>query len=144
MFRVYLAGKMGNRVVKDVLKERKQASKICRKYGMLPVDPGLNEVEGWTGYRITDSMSAAKMRKYVEKDLQLVRRSDALIVLTEEASDGTGYEKCYAKFMGLPVVLVAPSRCNGKLMGFSNILFHCEPTVEKGLKWLRAQLKGGN
>ena len=141
MNRVYLAGKMGNRVVKDVLKERKAAVKLCRKHGFMPVDPGYSEAKDWKGYRISDSMSVSKMRKYVEKDLQLVRRSDALIVLTEEASDGTSYEKCYAKFMGLPVVIVAPNRCSGKLMGFSNILFHCEPTIEKAIKWLKKELK---
>lgn len=141
MNRVYLAGKMGGRVVKDVIRERQIAAKLCKKYGMWPVDPGFSEAKDWTRYRISDAMSLAKMTKYVRKDLQLVRRSDALIVLTEEASDGTGYEKCYAQFIGIPVVLVAPSRCNKKLMGFSNVLFHCEPTIEKAFKYLKGELK---
>lgn len=140
--KVYLAGSMAGRVAKEVLLERQRAGNLCRKYGLAPLDPGFSERKDWTGYRISDSMGFNKMAKYVEKDLRLIRRSDALIVLTgDKASDGTDYEKAYAKFIGIPVVCVAPSRCTGKLMGFSNVIFKCVPTMDSGFKYIAKQLK---
>jgi nucleoside 2-deoxyribosyltransferase len=140
--KIYLAGGMAGRVTKEVLAERKKASKECRKAGMLPLDPGFSEARDWTGYRISDSMSLTKMRKYVIKDLKLIRRSDGLIKLTgDKASDGTDYEKDYAKFIGIPVAIVAPARCRGQLMGFSNVLFPCFSTMKQAFKWLKRELK---
>ena len=140
--KIYLAGSMAGRVTKEVIAERKKASKLCRKYGMAPLDPGYTEAKDWTGYRISDSMTKAKMEKYVQKDLKLIRRADGLIKLTgDKASDGTDYEKDYAKFIGIPVAIVAPARCRGQLMGFSNVLFSCFPTMKQAFKWLRKELK---
>jgi nucleoside 2-deoxyribosyltransferase len=140
--KIYLAGSMAGRVTKEVIAERKKASKACRKAGMLPLDPGFSEIADWTGYRISDTMSLAKMAKYVKKDLKLIRRADGLIKLTgDKASDGTDYEKDYAKFIGLPVAIVGPARFSGKLMGFSNVLFPIFPTMKAAFKWLRKELK---
>lgn len=140
--KIYLAGSMAGRITKEVIAERKKASALCRKYGMAPLDPGYTEVQDWTGYRISDSMSLTKMRKYVIKDLKLIRRADGLIKLTgDKASDGTDYEKDYAKFIGLPVAIVAPARHSGKLMGFSNVLFRVFPTMKQAFKYLRKELK---
>lgn len=140
--KIYLAGSMAGRISKEVIDERKKASYICRKYGFAPLDPGYTESKDWTKYRISDSMGYKQMARYVDKDLRLIRRADALIVLTgDKASDGTDYEKAYARFIGIPVVCVAPSRYSGKLMGFSNILYKCVPTTASGFKWLAKQLK---
>ena len=140
--KIYLAGSMAGRVTKEVIAERKKASKLCRKYGMAPLDPGYTEIADWTGYRISDSMSLTKMKKYVIKDLKLIRRADGLIKLTgDKASDGTDYEKDYAKFIGLPVAVVAPARCKGQLMGFSNVLFRCFPTMKAAFKYLKKELR---
>jgi nucleoside 2-deoxyribosyltransferase len=140
--KIYLAGSMAGRITKEVIAERKKASFICRKYGMAPLDPGYTEAKDWTGYRISDSMTLHKMKKYVQKDLKLIRRADGLIKLTgDKASDGTDYEKDYAKFIGLPVAIVAPDRCKGRLMGFSNVLFPCFPTMKLAFKWLKKELK---
>jgi nucleoside 2-deoxyribosyltransferase len=140
--KIYLAGKMGNRVTKEVIKERKLASKLCRKHGLAPLDPGYTEIVDWTGYRISDAMSKAKMARYVKKDLKLIRRADGLVVLTGDiSSDGTGEEKAFARMIGLPVAVVAPARCAGKLMGFTNVLYPCFPTLEKAIKWLKKELK---
>lgn len=140
--KIYLAGSMAGRITKEVIAERKKASKLCRKYGMAPLDPGFTEVADWTGYRISDSMSLKKMKAYVEKDLKLVRRADGLIKLTgDKASDGTDYEKDYAKFIGLPVAIVAPARHRGQLMGFSNVLFPIFPNMKAAFKWLRKEIK---
>lgn len=140
--KIYLAGSMNGRITAEVVAERKKASKICRQYGMAPLDPGYSEIRDANyGYRISDSMSKSQMSKYVSKDLRLIRRCDGLIKLTgDKASDGTDYEKDYAKFIGLPVAIVAPTRCSGKLMGFSNVLFPCFPTMKLAFKYLRKQL----
>lgn len=140
--KIYLAGSMAGRITKEVIAERKKASKLCIKMGMAPLDPGFTEAKDWTGYRISDSMTLKKMKKYVDKDLKLIRRSDGLIKLTgDKASDGTDYEKDYAHFIGIPVAIVAPSRYSGKLMGFSNVIFNCFGTQKAAFKWLRKQLK---
>ncbi len=140
--KIYLAGSMAGRITKEVIAERKKASKLCRQLGMAPLDPGYTECKDWTGYRISDTMSKSKMEKYVSKDLKLIRRADGLIKLTgDKASDGTDYEKDYAKFIGLPVAIVAPSRYSGKLMGFSNVLFPLFPTMKQAFKYLKKELK---
>lgn len=140
--KIYLAGSMAGRITKEVIAERKKASKLCRKYGMAPLDPGYTELSDWTGYRISDSMTKAKMTKYVEKDLKLIRRADGLIKLTgDKASDGTDYERDYARFIGLPVAIVAPARYRGQLMGFSNILFPIFRDMKGAFKWLKKELK---
>ncbi len=140
--KIYLAGSMAGRVTKEVIAERKKASILCRKYGMAPLDPGYSEAKDWTGYRISDSMTLRKMQKYVSKDLKLIRRADGLIKLTgDKASDGTDYEKDYAKFIGIPVAIVAPARCSGKLMGFSNVLYPCFPTMKAAFKYLKRELR---
>ncbi len=140
--KIYLAGSMAGRITKDVIAERKKASKLCIQMGMAPLDPGFTEAKDWTGYRISDSMSIKKMKAYVDKDLKLIRRSDGLIKLTgDKASDGTDYEKDYAKFIGIPVAIVSPARCSGKLMGFSNVLFPIFPTMKQAFKWLKKELR---
>lgn len=133
---------MAGRITKEVILERQKASRMCRQMGMAPLDPGFTEAKDWTGYRISDSMSLKKMKAYVDKDLKLIRRSDGLIKLTgDKASDGTDYEKDYARFIGLPVAIVAPARCSGKLMGFSNVLFPCFSTMKQAFKYLKKELK---
>lgn len=140
--KIYLAGSMAGRITKEVIAERKKASKLCRKLGMAPLDPGYTEAKDWTGYRISDSMNRAKMAEYVRKDLKLIRRADGLIKLTgDKASDGTDYEKDYAKFIGIPVAIVAPARCSGKLMGFTNVLFPIFPTMKQAFKYLKKEIK---
>src|SRR5579864_8806416 len=140
--KIYLAGSMAGRVTKEVIAERKKASKLCRQMGMAPLDPGYTECKDWTGYRISDSMSRARMKRYVEKDIKLIRRADGLIKLTgDKASDGTDFEKDLAFWMRIPVAIVAPERCKGKLMGFSNVMFECFPTMKAAFKWLRKELR---
>jgi nucleoside 2-deoxyribosyltransferase len=140
--KIYLAGSMAGRVTKEVLAERKKASRLCRQMGMAPLDPGYTEAKDWTGYRISDTMSLKKMKKYVDKDLKLIRRADGLIKLTgDKASDGTDFEKDYAKFIGIPVAIVSSARFSGKLMGFSNVLFPVFPTMKQAFKYLKKELK---
>ena len=140
--KIYLAGSMAGRITKEVIAERKKASRLCRSMGMAPLDPGYTEAKDWNGYRISDTMSKAKMTKYVDKDLKLIRRADGLIKLTgDKASDGTDFERDYAYFIRIPVAIVAPARCKGQLMGFSNVLFPCFPTVKQAFKYLRKEIK---
>ncbi len=140
--KIYLAGSMAGRITKEVIAERKKASKLCRKFGMAPLDPGYTEAKDWKGYRISDAVSKAQMAKYVKKDLKLIRRADGLIKLTgDRASDGTDFEKDYAKFIGLPIAIVAPARHSGKLMGFSNVLFRCFPTMEAAFRYLKKEIE---
>jgi|SRR6185295_6814410 len=138
--KIYLAGSMAGRITKEVIAERKKASKLCRQMGMAPLDPGYTELSDWKGYRISDSMTLTKMKKYVIKDLKLIRRADGLIKLTgDKASDGTDFEKDYAKFIGLPVALVAPARHKGQLMGFSNVLFPVFKDMKTAFRWLKKE-----
>lgn len=142
MNKIYLCGGMGGRITKDVLNERKRASQLCRKHSLAAIDPGYSESPDWTQYRISDSLGRAKMGRYVAKDLKLIRRSDAVLVLTGDTpSDGSWEEKAYARFIGLPVACVAPARACGKLMGFTNVLYPCFKTTEQAIKYLKRRLR---
>lgn len=120
--RVYLAGKMGGRPGKEVLEERERARAACSALGIQYIDPAQNE--NVNPMDIIDlRMDYTTMKNSVAKDEYAIRHCDALLVLTGDTpSEGTGWEMGLAHFgLGIPVVMVAPKRVAGELMGFSNI-----------------------
>lgn len=119
--RVYLAGRMGGRLGRDVLFERRRAVKACRDNDLTPVDPATNE--GIDPNETVDlNMSYAEMKAFVEKDEWAVRHCDALIVLTGDTpSEGTGQEIALAHILHKPIVIVSPRRLNDGYMGFWNV-----------------------
>lgn len=126
MFRVYLAGSMAGRVAEIVRAERQLAVKQFAKAGIHAIDPGASEKNLWKSGKNSKISHAAPlkiMEAFVRQDLWLIRRVDALVVLTGDyASDGTWNEIAYARTIGLPVVMIAPSRVRGDLVGWSNVL----------------------
>ncbi len=143
MTRVYLSGGMGGRVTRDVIVERKKARELCAKSGLHPMDPGLSEAKLWKRRRISDTMPRGIMRRFIEKDKWLIRRSDFLLVLTGDTpSDGTWREMCYAEKIEIPVVVVAPDRHAGRLMSWTNIeAATVQPTIERAVRWIVRRAK---
>lgn len=121
MFKVYLAGKMQGRRGSEVIAERDAAVDACRASGLFPIDPAASEyIE--PAFLVDMSMPYDQMKSYVEKDEYAVRNCDAVIVLTGDTpSEGTGCELMLAWTLYKPVVLVAPKRLRGELMGFWNV-----------------------
>lgn len=119
--RIYLAGKMGGRMGRDVLLERDLAKTACRRYGVDFIDPA--DGENVDPDKVVDlAMDERTMRGFVSKDEYAIRHCDALLILTGDTpSEGTGLEYGLALSLNMPVVLVAPKRLRGELMGFWNI-----------------------
>lgn len=122
MLRVYLAGKMGGRMGYEVLMERRQAVDTCKGWDLDPIDPALGE--SIVPERPVDlSLNYTTMKAFVAKDEFAIRNCDVLLVLTGDTpSEGTGWEMGLAHFeLKMPIIMVAPKRVSGALMGFSNI-----------------------
>jgi len=137
MFRVYLAGKMGGRMGAEVLSERKIATLLCEDAGLEAVDPATTE--SLDPLSVVDlRMNYVTMKSYVAKDEYAIRTCDVLLVLTGDTpSEGTGLEFGLALQLGIPVVLVAPKRAVGALMGFWNIKADAIfPTVEEAVDFI--------
>lgn len=135
--KVYLAGKMGGRLGRDVINERAAAAFACADSGLQYVDPAAGE--GIEQDRVVDlSMDYLQMKSFVEKDEYAVRGCDALIVLTGDTpSEGTGQEIALAHFLHKPIVMVAPKRRRGELVGFWNIkASKIVDTVEEAAEYL--------
>lgn len=143
MLRVYLAGKMSGRYAEDVKSERARATNALAKFGIHAVDPAAAESKLWGTHKyakISTKFRRRVMAAMVWQDLWLIRRCDVLLVLTGDgASEGTNSEWTYAKNIGIPVVLVAPERVKGNLMGWTNILIpddHTFPSVESAARFI--------
>jgi nucleoside 2-deoxyribosyltransferase len=125
MFRIYLSGSMAGRVAEQVQAERELATKLFLKAGIFPVDPAAAEQKLWQRGRkakIGLQFPLRIMKAFVDQDKWLIRRCDALLVLTGDTpSDGTWREMCYAEKIGIPVIMIAPRRKRGELVGWSNI-----------------------
>jgi hypothetical protein len=123
--RVYLSGKMSNRYVEDVKSERKRATDELSKYGIKAVDPAAAEAALWGSHkkaRISTKFNRRIMTAMVDKDLFLIRRSDALLYLTGDVvSEGSLLEVAFAQQIKIPVIMVAPERYYERWMGWVNI-----------------------
>lgn len=120
--RVYLAGSMSGRLGSEVLEERRVATQLLEDAGLEVSDPAANE--GVDKDKAIDcKLSYLTMKSFVAKDEYAIRCSQVLLVLTgDKSSEGTAWEMGLAHFkLKIPVVLVAPKRVAGELMGFSNI-----------------------
>jgi hypothetical protein len=146
MTRVYLSGKMSLRPGREVLAERRRAIELCLEHNLTPLDPGKNEHIQDTDEIISISIDYPTMKSYVAKDEYAVDHCDVLLVLTgDTTSDGTWLEmgqaiwKCH-----IPVVMVAPRRVKGEVVGFANI--KCDAmfsTIEEAVKFIADNYTGG-
>lgn len=120
--KVYLAGKMGGRLGKDVLDERARAITACETNDIVAIDPARNEYIDPVK-PVDLRMDYLTMKAFVAKDEYAIRCVDVLLVLTGDTpSEGTGWEMGLAHFgLHIPIVMVSPKRAAGDLMGFSNI-----------------------
>lgn len=135
--RVYLAGRMGGRLGRDVLWERQRAVKACLANDLVPVDPAASELIDPN--KIVDlNMGYDEMKAFVAKDEWAVRQCDALIVLTGDTpSEGTGDELRTASMLHKPIVIVSPRRVHNGYMGFWNIrASKIVETVEEAAEYL--------
>lgn len=123
--RVYLAGAMGSRIIKDVLTERHEAVSACKKVGLDWYDPA--ESEGLEKLDVTRDIpinyDRKTMERFVRKDEKALDRCSVLLHLTaDRLSDGSSWEMARAYYwLHIPIVLVSPLRASGKLMSFSSI-----------------------
>lgn len=133
-------GRLGS----EVLEERWNATQLLEEADIEVYDPAANEHVD-ASQIIDSSASYLTMKAYVAKDEFAIRNSHVLLVLTGDlSSEGTAWEMGLAHFgMGIPVILVAPKRAAGQLMGFSNI--KCDAlfaTVEEAVEFI-AENYGG-
>jgi nucleoside 2-deoxyribosyltransferase len=145
--RVYVAGKMGFRKGREVLAERAEAVTHCLSYGLDPVDPAMNEKVPNDDSIVDTKMDYVTMKNFVAKDEYAIEHCDVLLVLTGDTpSDGTGFEMGLALYkVGIPVVMVAPKRCSGEIMGFANIkVSSLHPTIEDAVRFISQNYGGKN
>jgi nucleoside 2-deoxyribosyltransferase len=116
---------MGGRSPDQVKAERDQAADLFKKNGIMAVDPGAAENKLWRkGKRARIGLKFPKpiIEAFVKEDKWLIRRCDALLVMTGDTpSDGTWREMAYAEKLEIPVIMVAPRRAHGELVGWSNV-----------------------
>lgn len=124
-FRVYLSGGMAGRPPDLVKAERDHAADLFKKNGIMAVDPGAAEKKLWKKgkkARIGLKFPRPIIEAFVKEDKWLIRRCDALLVMTGDTpSDGTWREMAYAEKLEIPVIMVAPKRVHGELVGWSNV-----------------------
>lgn len=124
MYRVYLSGSMAGRVAEQVRAERELAAQLFMKDGIWAVDPAAAEQKLWkSGHKAKIGLQfpGKIMKAFITQDKFLIRRCDALLVLTGDTpSDGTWREMLYAQQIGIPVVMIAPKRTTKELVTWSN------------------------
>lgn len=124
-FRIYLSGGMAGRPPDLVKAEREHAAEMFKRAGMMAVDPGAAEKKLWKKgkhARIALKFPKKIIEAFVKEDKWLIRRCDALLVMTgDHASDGTWREMAYAEQLEIPVIMIAPKRVHGELVGWSNV-----------------------
>lgn len=139
---VYLSGKMGGLLVSEVLDMRRKAAALCEKFGLGYYDPaaseGLEQLDPTS--KIDLGMDYETMKAYVAKDDSNLDRCTVILVLTGDVcSDGTWWEiaRSYYK-LNIPIVVVAPRRASGELMGFTNVKTpYIFETLEGALVFIR-------
>lgn len=124
----------------EVLRERFVATQLLEEAEIEVYDPAANE--NVDPHKLVDlKMSYLQMKAFVAKDEFAIRNSHALLVLTgDRSSEGTAWEMGLAHFeVGIPVILVAPKRAAGDLMGFSNIKADAIfATIEEAVEFIAA------
>jgi hypothetical protein len=136
---VYLCGAMTGRPVVYVLKERRLAKELLIQAGLTYYDPAEDEhIEDFKdAHIITTAFDFFTMKSYASKDFKALTQCRSVLNLTGDIqSDGSGWEQAYAVWQRqIPVVIVAPKRFSGELMGFTNIMVDkiC-PTLPDAIK----------
>lgn len=125
-YRIYLSGSMANRLAEQVRAEREMAVTLFGKAGIYGVDPGASEKKLWKKgkkAKIGLKFPPKIMKAFITADKKLIRLCDALLVMTGDTpSDGTWWEMCYAYQIGIPIIMIAPKRVAGQMVGWSNFL----------------------
>ncbi len=125
-FRVYLSGSMANRVAEQVQAEREFAVKLFAKHDIYAADPGAAEKKLWgksKNAKISIKTPPRIMRAFIKQDVWMIRHCDAILVMTgDHPSDGTWWEMGYAKQINIPIIMIAPKRVAGEIIGWSNFL----------------------
>lgn len=141
---VYLSGGMNGRPIPQVQSERKHAIQLCTTAGLDYIDPAADEGldKHPQGAIVPIDYARETMAQFVEKDERDVLRSNYLLVLTGDTpSDGTWWEMALAKQASIPIVLVAPRRASGALMGFTNIKADAIfATVEEAVTYIKERV----
>lgn len=145
MFRIYISGSMSGRVASQVRSERQDAVKRFAKEGIFGIDPGASETKLWKKgkkSKITFGFPEKIMNAFVDQDKWLIRRCDALLVLTGDTpSDGTWREMCYAEKIEIPVVMIAPRRVAKEMVGWSNIeVLYIVSSLKEAIKLVKSKL----
>lgn len=138
---IYLSGTLTGRNKKQVLKERKQATKLLEKAGFLVYDPV--SIEEHQGTKFKSDHNLSTMSVFVRKEKNAISNCHAMLVLTgDKPSDGTWFEMAFAKYQcNIPVVLVSKLRSRGKLVSWSNVeASSVIPSVPKAVESLKKLL----
>lgn len=140
--KVYLSGKMGGLTSGEVQEMRAQAKFHCNRLGLGYYDPAEHEALPKDLTRTIDmGVTEGQMRTYVESDEGALDHCTSILVMTGDApSDGTWWEMARAYYrLHIPIVMVAPRRLRGSLMGFSNIKLSPRifETIEGALVYLK-------
>lgn len=140
---VYICGSMAGRLGADVQWERALVSTLLKRAGFIPHDPARNE-NIVADKHISSALPIDNMADYVVRDLSLLSKSDALILLTGDfPTDGSWWEMAYATLSyKIPVVVVSPLRVKSEIVGFTNVLIdHIYKTPEEAIDALKSLLK---
>lgn len=144
--RIYLSRKMGGRPSLEVLKEGWDIWTLCDQLGMEAVDPAHGEGLSETMEPITLNADYNTMKRYVAKDDYALSTCDVYLCCTGDTpSDGAWDEKGQAQYkLKIPVVLIAPKRASGQLMGYANIKADAIfATAEEAVAFIADHYKGG-
>lgn len=140
--RVYLSGKMGGLPVGEIIAKRMEARTICDRLGLEYFDPAQREglYDMQTSKTIDMQTNRDTMIDFVYEDEAGLDGCTVCLVLTGDTpSDGSWWEMCKAYYrLNIPVVMVAPQRVRGEIMGFSNIkVANIFSTIEGALVFIR-------
>lgn len=144
---VYIAGSMTGRKIGSVLLERAETKALLSAYGLTYYDPAENEgleLHEDMNDIISNAFDLPKMTEFVKKDLNAVAHSRAVLNINGDlASEGALWEQAFATYHRfIPVVIVAPLRCTGEKMTFTNVLVtKMVPTLQEAVFYISELLK---
>lgn len=139
---IYLCGTLTGRNKKQVLLERRTATRLLEKAGFLVFDPVSIEKKV-VGPKFRSDHDTYTMAKFVRKEKNAIENCHALLLLTgDKPSDGSWLEMGFALYKcKIPVVLVSRLRTQGKLVSWSNVeATSVVPSVQKAVDSLQKLL----
>ncbi len=115
MTRVYVAHAMSQRDADDVLQESMSAYWALKSYGVIALDPAIEE-DIQPGHGVL-AASRAELEEHWRRDKKLIRDAHVLLDLSGPAkSEGVAHEIGYARyFLWKPIVRVWPGLADGSI-----------------------------